>query len=84
MNRVITAFATSTTFNSGTSYTPFMPLDQVRAMFDDGAKVCMAIGGWGDTSGFSTAAKTEQSRKTYAQNVATALDNLGYDCVGKL
>ncbi|KAJ6444743.1 chitinase 18-11 [Purpureocillium lavendulum] len=81
VNYVITAFAPSTTFNSGSWYTPFMPLDQVRALFDQGTKVCMAIGGWGDTSGFSTGCATEQTRKTYAKNVADALNNLGYDCV---
>lgn len=83
VNYVITAFAPSTTFNSGSSYQPFMPLDQVRALFDKGTKVCMAIGGWGDTSGFSTGAATETTRKTYAKNVATALTTLGYDCIGK-
>ncbi|KAI6779226.1 uncharacterized protein J7T54_007753 [Emericellopsis cladophorae] len=81
VTHIITAFAQSTIFNSGTWYTPFMPLDQVRALFDDGTKVCMAIGGWSDTSGFSAGAATEQTRKTYAQNVATIMDNLGYDCV---
>lgn len=50
-------------------------------MFDAGTKVCMAIGGWGDTSGFSTAAASDESRKRYAQNVAAALTALGYDCV---
>lgn len=43
----------------------------------------MAIGGWGDTSGFSAGAATEDTRKTYAKNVATTLTNLGYDCVGE-
>lgn len=60
-----------------------MPLDQIRALFDDGVKVCMSIGGWGDTSGFSAGAQNNQTRQTYAQNVATAIKTLGYDCVGK-
>ncbi|GJN66620.1 chitinase 18-11 [Purpureocillium lilacinum] len=81
VNYVITAFAGSVNFNSGSWYQPFMPLDQVRALFDQGTKVCMAIGGWGDTSGFSTGCATDATRKTYAKNVATALNNLGYDCV---
>jgi chitinase len=45
VTQVITAFATSDIFVSGSRYTPFMPLDQVRALFDEGTKVCMAIGG---------------------------------------
>lgn len=58
-----------------------MPLADVRALFDEGTKVCMAIGGWGDTSGFSTGSQTEASRKTYAKNVAAVVDQLGYECV---
>ena len=81
VTHVITAFAPSTTFNSGSAYTPFMPLDQVRALFDPNTKVCMAIGGWGDTAGFSQGAVSDQTRKTYAKNVASALDTLGYDCI---
>ena len=83
VTHVITAFAPSDTFTSGSSYTPFMPLDQVRALFDEGTKVCMAIGGWGDTSGFSAGSATEETRQTYAKNVAAAVEQLGYDCVGK-
>ncbi|KAK5988237.1 Chitinase 1-like protein [Cladobotryum mycophilum] len=81
VTHVITAFAGTTLFNYGGQYTPFMPLDQVRALFDEGTKVCMAIGGWGDTSGFSAGAATDQTRKTYAKNVADTLNRLGYDCV---
>lgn len=81
VNYVITAFAPSTAFNWGTSYTPFMPLEQVRALFETGTKVCMAIGGWGDTAGFSAASESDESRKRYAANVATALQSQGYDCV---
>ncbi|PHH62914.1 hypothetical protein CDD81_6547 [Ophiocordyceps australis] len=81
INYITTAFAKSDIFNTGTDYKPFMPVADVRKLFDDGAKVCMAVGGWGDTKGFGVAAATEESRKTFAKNVATALDNLGYDCV---
>lgn len=83
VNYVVTAFATSDTFTSGSWYEPFMPLDQVRALFDEGTKVCMAIGGWGDTSGFSAGSASEETRKTYATNVAAAVEQLGYDCVGE-
>ncbi|KAM0262312.1 hypothetical protein ACHAQJ_001781 [Trichoderma viride] len=81
VTHVSTAFAGSTVFNSGTWYQPFMPLDQIRALFDEGAKICMSIGGWGDTSGFSAGAQNNQTRQTYAQNVATTIKTLGYDCV---
>lgn len=81
ITHVITAFAPSTVFNWGTSYTPFMPLASIRALFDPDTKVCMAIGGWGDTEGFGVGAATEASRKIYADNVAATVSALGYDCV---
>lgn len=59
-----------------------MPLDQVRALFQNGTKVCMAVGGWADTEGFGVAAASEESRKLFAENVAKTADKLGYDCVG--
>lgn len=83
INYVITAFANSSLFAAEPAgvYAPFMPLDEVRALFDDDVKVCMAIGGWADTAGFSEGAKTEKSRKKYAKNVAATVKRLGYDCV---
>ncbi|OAR02841.1 hypothetical protein LLEC1_07421 [Akanthomyces lecanii] len=81
INYVNTAFAPSTLFNSNSSYTPFIPLEDVRKLFDEGTKVCMSIGGWGYNEGFDTAAVSDESRKRYATNVADALTNLGYDCV---
>lgn len=45
--------------------------------------MCMAIGGWGDDEGFGTGAATDESRKTFAKNVAETVEKLGYDCVGE-
>lgn len=82
ITHVITAFAGTTIFNSGSSYSPFVDPATLRSQFDDGTKICMAIGGWGDTAGFSVGQKDDASRKLYAQNVAAALESHGYDCVG--
>lgn len=83
ITHVITAFANSSLFASDPvgEYTPFKDLTSVRQMFDNGTKVCMAIGGWGDTEGFRAGLATNESRALYASNIATTLDNLGYDCV---
>ncbi|KAK0390035.1 hypothetical protein NLU13_3608 [Sarocladium strictum] len=78
---VTIAFAESSIFNWGGQYVPFVPIDQVRALFDAGTKVCLAVGGWGDNAGFTTALSTEQTRQTFAKNLAAELDRLGYDCV---
>lgn len=84
VTHVTTAFAESTLFNWGGQYTPFMPLDQVRALFDEGVQVCMAVGGWGDNAGFTSALATEETRATFATNLANEINRLGYDCVGML
>lgn len=84
ITHVITAFANSSLFASSPmeeEYTPFMDLTSVRDLFDNGTKVCMAIGGWGDTEGFRLGVASKTSRATYAKNIATTLEKLGYDCV---
>lgn len=53
----------------------------MRARFDDGVKVSIAIGGWGDTAGFSEGSATEASRTSYATALADMLDSLGFDGV---
>lgn len=84
ITHVITAFAPSANFTDAvSSYTPFMELRALRAYFDPSVKICMAIGGWGDTDGFSKAAATDASRKLFAKNVAAAVKKIGYNCVGK-
>ena len=86
ITHAITAFANSSLFASEPpgEYTPFQPLTEVRALFDDKTKVCMAIGGWGDTDGFGLASRNDTTRRRFAKNVADTVERLGYDCVGKL
>jgi len=57
----------------------FMPVPEARSKFQYGTKIMVAIGGWGDTSGFDTAARTEQSRATFARNVASMVRDTGAD-----
>ncbi|KAK0724723.1 glycoside hydrolase family 18 protein [Lasiosphaeris hirsuta] len=59
----------------------FTTVNQVRAQFRRGTKVMVAIGGWGDTHGFSTAALTEKARKTFAKSVAKMVEATGADGV---
>ncbi|KLU85655.1 hypothetical protein MAPG_04677 [Magnaporthiopsis poae ATCC 64411] len=83
ITHVITAFASSDLFigNTTGTYTPFQPLSQIRSLFDANVKVCMAIGGWGDSSGFDRAMLTDANRKEFAKNVGATVERLGYDCV---
>lgn len=84
ITHVVMAFANSSLFIGDTQgeYSPFMEVDQVRSMFDQDAQVGIAIGGWGDTTGFGEGAKDEASRATYATNVAAMLDSHGFDFIG--
>ncbi|POS72437.1 glycosyl hydrolase family 18 [Diaporthe helianthi] len=83
ITHVITAFANSSIFASDPvgTYTPFMPIPDIRAMFDNGTQVCLAIGGWGDTAGFRQGLATAESRSLYASNIASIMDTHGFDCI---
>lgn len=56
----------------------------MRKRFSPDTKLLIAIGGWGDTAGFSEGAKTEASRERYAKNLASMLESNGFDGVGKI
>lgn len=59
----------------------FTNLEEVRAKFLVDTNIMVAIGGWGDTIGFSVAALTDESRKTFAENVASMVRTTGADGV---
>lgn len=84
ITHAIMAFAKSTLFNSESpkSFEPFEPVSKMRSRFPKDTKVMIALGGWGDTSGFSEGAKTEESRNRYAKNVAAMLKDQDFDGVG--
>ncbi|KAI2786475.1 hypothetical protein POX_g08861 [Penicillium oxalicum] len=79
----IMAFAPTKIFNSDSTpaFTPFEPVDTMRKRFGPDTKLMIAIGGWGDTAGFSEGAKDETSRKRFAKNVAAMLDANKFDGV---
>lgn len=82
IDTVIMAFANSSLFVSPAgNYTPFESVSSMRSRFDNGTKVLIALGGWGDTAGFSAGAATESSRTNYAKNVASMVTSLGFDGV---
>jgi len=64
-----------------TDFPLFTTVADVRALFPPETKVMIAIGGWGDTIGFSVAALTDETRKTFAENVARMVDITGADGV---
>ncbi|KAL2867039.1 glycoside hydrolase superfamily [Aspergillus lucknowensis] len=83
ITHAIMAFAKSDLFNADSppQFTPFEPVSTMRGRFSPETKLMVAVGGWGDTSGFSEGAKDEASRERYAKNVAAMLDSAGFDGV---
>ncbi|KAB5584932.1 glycoside hydrolase family 18 protein [Coniochaeta sp. 2T2.1] len=86
VTHVILAFMGSSIFNEpARSEWPligdYTNVNQIRALFSPETKIMVAIGGWGDTYGFSAAALSEQSRKNFANNVARMVFATGVDGV---
>lgn len=81
ISHVALAFMRSSTFNEPdvSEWPLFTTVEQVRPKFAKKTKIMIAIGGWGDTSGFSRAASTESNRKLFAQNVKAMVEHTGAD-----
>ncbi|KAI1777955.1 glycoside hydrolase family 18 protein [Hypoxylon cercidicola] len=83
ITHAIMAFANSSLFTTDPpgTYEPFMKVSDFRAMFDNGTKIGIAIGGWGDTAGFSQGCMNNDSQVAYANNVKKMTDDLSFDFV---
>ncbi|GAP84408.2 putative chitinase 1 [Rosellinia necatrix] len=84
ITHVALAFMNSNTFNReerSSSWPIFMSVEEARSRFQSGTKIMVAIGGWGDTSGFDIAARTEESRARFARNVADMVRDTSADGV---
>lgn len=81
VTHVALAFMRSSTFNAhnASEWPLFTTVEEVRPKFPNGTAVMVAIGGWGDTQGFSEAAATESSRRLFAQNVKAMVEQTGAD-----
>ncbi|KAF2823745.1 42 kDa endochitinase-like protein [Ophiobolus disseminans] len=83
ITHVALAFMQSEVFNDAnrTEWPLFTTVQEVRPKFAIGTVIQVAIGGWGNTVGFETAAKTAESRKLFAKNIRSMLDATGADGV---
>ncbi|KAH8683332.1 glycoside hydrolase superfamily, partial [Tricladium varicosporioides] len=83
ITHVALAFLPSSSFNHDppSSYGLFTTIEEVRSKFTTGTKVMVAIGGWGDVSGFEEAARTVEGREKWAKNVRVMVEKLGVDGV---
>jgi chitinase len=71
------AFAKS---NDTVNYKPHVPIATIKQEFPS-AKIMVAVGGWGDTTGFSAAAKSDDLITKFASDIKTMLDTNGLDGV---
>lgn len=81
VTHVALAFMRSEVFNvpQQQEWPLFTSVAEIRPQFAEGVKIQVAIGGWGNTDGFSQAAKTEESRKLFAGNIKAMVDATGAD-----
>lgn len=81
VTHVALAFMRSEMFNleGPTDWPLFTTVVTVRSQFGQGTSIMIAVGGWGDTDGFSKAAATDDSRKLFATNIKKMLEDTGAD-----
>ncbi|KAF2677406.1 carbohydrate-binding module family 18 protein [Lentithecium fluviatile CBS 122367] len=75
IDHLILAFAHA---NDTANYKPHVDISTIKSEFPE-AKIMVAIGGWGDTKGFSDAVKSEAGIKKFASDVKTMIENTGID-----
>ena len=74
----------SNTFNADmqpVKWPLFTTVDSVRRQLQSETKVTVAIGGWGDTVGFETAAPQDSTRHRWATRVGEMVADTGADGV---
>ena len=82
VTHVALAFMSPAVFNQAepsSSWPLFTTVEKARSQFVDGTAILVAVGGWGDTAGFETAAATENARKLFAHNVRLMVEATGAD-----
>ncbi|KAF2014598.1 carbohydrate-binding module family 18 protein [Aaosphaeria arxii CBS 175.79] len=77
IDHVVLAFAMA---NNTAAFQPKVPISTIRSEYPS-AKVMIAVGGWGDTIGFSQAVKTEAGITKFGTDIQTMLQNTGADGV---
>ncbi|KAI0816528.1 glycoside hydrolase superfamily [Xylaria sp. FL0064] len=83
ITHVIMAFVDPKNFST-TEYLPSPPLmsvQDVRSYFDNGTKVGIALGGWGDYSASFSLVSTKENRTDFSTNLANWMQKEDYDFV---
>ncbi|KAK1917829.1 hypothetical protein P3342_000546 [Pyrenophora teres f. teres] len=77
VDHIVVAFAMA---NATASFQPKVSISTLRSEFP-GAKMMIAVGGWGDDIGFAQVSSSDESIQMFAADVATMLKNTGADGV---
>ncbi|KAL1604967.1 hypothetical protein SLS60_004508 [Paraconiothyrium brasiliense] len=77
IDHVVVAFAMA---NNTAAFQSKTPLSTWRSEFPN-SKIMIAVGGWGDTIGFSQAAKDDASIQKFGTDIASLLETTGADGV---
>lgn len=85
ITHVALAFMGSSLFNEAkpSAWPLFTTVDAVRPKFPSETSIMVAIGGWGDTDGFSKAAISEASRTIFATNIKAMIEDTGADGISQ-
>jgi len=68
--------------NNTAAFQPKTPISTWRSEYPN-AKIMIAVGGWGDTIGFSQAAKDDAAIQKFGSDIQSMLTTTGADGVGK-
>jgi chitinase len=69
--------------NNTAAFQPKVPISTWRSEYPN-AKIMIAVGGWGDTIGFSQSAKDDASIQKFGTDIQSMLTATGADGVGTL
>jgi chitinase len=79
IDHVVLAFAMA---NGTAAFQPKVPISTWRSEYPN-AKMMIAVGGWGDDTGFLQITQSDAAIQQFATGIATMLTNIGADGVGE-
>ena len=81
ITHVIHAFAWPDNDGNILSYDNMLSEAITNEIHEDGGKILLSFGGWGNSWGFSSSTLSEDSRSVFINNIISTCENYGYDGV---
>jgi len=79
ITHVIHAFAWPNADGSISHYDNMLDPEIATIVHQNGSKLLLTFGGWGNNEGFAAMVSTEDSRQNFISNLLDLMDNYGYD-----